>query len=470
MAKTCPEAGKSNVQSVFVCLEDVSGVLQKPTPADYIAPRGNASMNQTPSTTPSEELSESLNALELFQNALEPGEASIPMYLRLQKEGGRPQGHALFLAGMGGAQEPDRVTAAVALQGATGTEVSAAGTTIPLGNVQGGFFPPHGVVMIGEESVLYSGVETNAAGVVTALVGCRRGYGGTAAAAHAEGEEIILKSRVYFQDVCRHTVSLWMKNDHLVQFASGGVVTSIEMGLRNEGGQTVDVTVQFRRMGWASRSFVSGAPQGQVIKVVTKNGDSASQGYTAGGYIYNHTRNDDNAGAGFRITAVDDLNGTLTLEGDIAAWADGDRLDAWLPAASPLGAACESRDARVVIEGKNSTIREGSLSIGTPTEFLAEIGDEFPGESVDTQREISIALNGYMRAESARELGRGYKGSEAAVGLRFGRGAGERLYVHAPRVKVTMPTIGVDGAAFTLDREGAVLGTRGEDALYLIQE
>lgn len=46
MAKTCPTAGKSNVQAVFACIEDVTGVLQKPVAADYIVPRGNASMNQ----------------------------------------------------------------------------------------------------------------------------------------------------------------------------------------------------------------------------------------------------------------------------------------------------------------------------------------------------------------------------------------------------------------------------------------
>lgn len=40
MAKTCPTAGKSNVQAVFACIEDVTGVLQKPVAADYIVPRG----------------------------------------------------------------------------------------------------------------------------------------------------------------------------------------------------------------------------------------------------------------------------------------------------------------------------------------------------------------------------------------------------------------------------------------------
>ena len=35
---------------------------------------------------------------------------------------------------------------------------------------------------------------------------------------------------------------------------------------------------------------------------------------------------------------------------------------------------------------------------------------------------------------------------------------------------MSMPEIGVDGASYTLDRTGAILGTKGEDALYIVQE
>ena len=80
MAATCPSVGKSNYQAVWAALEDVNGVLQKPTAADYIVPRGNATMNQTPTNSASEELSESLNVTDQFQDAVDAGEASIPMY------------------------------------------------------------------------------------------------------------------------------------------------------------------------------------------------------------------------------------------------------------------------------------------------------------------------------------------------------------------------------------------------------
>ena len=113
MAKSCPQVGKSNLQAVFVEIEDVSGVLQKPTAAGYILPNGQATINQTPEYTNSGELSPSLNVTAQFQNATPAGNASIPMYLRIPDDGGHMQGHALYYAAMGEVQEPDTATGTV---------------------------------------------------------------------------------------------------------------------------------------------------------------------------------------------------------------------------------------------------------------------------------------------------------------------------------------------------------------------
>lgn len=464
MTKTCPSVGKSNVQDVFVCIEETSGVLQKPTIDDYIVPRGNASMNQTPTNTASEELSRSLNVIDQFQDAVEAGEASIPMYLRLAKDGGKMQGHALLMAAMGEVQEPDSVTAALSANIEDNTEV------IKIDAASGGVLPTRGVIQIEDEKILYRGATLSDGGIISELTGCVRGYGGTTAASHTEDAVVTLKSRVYMQDTCRYTFSIWMRHDHLVTFGSGGVVTQTEFGLSNEGGQSIDITAQFRRMGWCGRSFIKGTPSGQVLSVIDENGDPAAMAYTEGGYIKNTTKNDDNSGAGYRVVAVDDRAGTITVEGNIASWVGGDRLDPWLPEASAIGDAIESRSARIFVAGKTGKVREGSLSIGTPTEFLAEIGDEFPGESVDTKREISVTMDAYLRAKEAKELGKGYDGYEVPVTLLFGKKAGQILSVYMPRVKMSMPEISTDGAAFTLNRSGAVLGVKGEDALFIIQE
>ena len=463
MAKSCPTAGKSAVQAIWAAIEDVSGELQKPTAADYILPRGNATMNQTPTQTASEELSESLNVIDQFQDAVEAGEATIPMYLRLASDGGKMQGHALFLAAMGNVQESDTVTAALSAQ------ADAAATTLSIDTIAGGFLPPAGIVSVDTETIRYTG-RTITDGVVTALTGCVRGYNGTVAAAHEADAVVTLKSRVYSQDICRNTVSLWMKDDHTVFFASGGVVTATEIAFSNSSGQNVDFTVQFRKMGWVGRSFLAEAPTGQTLKVVDSKGNPAADAYSVGGYIKNTTKGLDNNSAGYRITGVDTTAGTITVEGTIGTFAEDDQIDPWTPASEAVDTVVESRRAKILIDGQTGRIREGSLTLNTPTEFLQEIGDEYPGESVDTQRELSITMNAYFRADNAPEIGKGYNGYEVPVLVRMGLDGGKVLAVAMERVKLSMPEVGTDGAAYTLDRNGAILGTKGEDALYIIQE
>ncbi len=464
--KTCPDVGRSNVQAVWAEIEDVSGVLQKPTPAGYIVPRGNASMNQVPTLTDSEELSESLNVTAQFQDAVGAGDASIPTYLRLAADGVRMQAHALMHTAMGEYQAGGVVTAEVdALDG-----IAADATEIPLDGVTGGVFPPRGLVRIGDEIIRYHNAEVEK-GVPVKLVQCARGYMGTTPEAHADDASIILKSACYYQSVCRHTVSLWVKNDHLVTWGSGGTVTATEFVLSRESGQQLNYSLQFRRMGWAGRSFIK-AIADNVLTVETSKGGNAAWAYTEGSYILNTTQKDDNGGAGYRITGVNHEAGTITLDAtaDLSAWTQGDRLDAWTPKSEPIGEPVESRSARVFVHGLAGALREGSFSMGTPAEFLKEIDDEYPGESLDTKRDISLSLNGYLRASDAQALGRGYEGFDAPMALVFGRKEGRRMSVHLPRVKMNMPEIAVDGAAFTLERTGRVLGTLGEDAVYVVME
>lgn len=96
----CSKLAKANVQRVFVEIEDVKGTLQKPTGSGFVLPAGQATLTQTPTFTPSDELNVSLNVTEQFQDAVVPADLSIPMLLRLSKTES-PQGNALFHALMG---------------------------------------------------------------------------------------------------------------------------------------------------------------------------------------------------------------------------------------------------------------------------------------------------------------------------------------------------------------------------------
>ncbi len=463
--KTCSTVASARIQQVFVVLEDVSGVLQRPTAEGYVLPAGSATLNQAPEYTNSDELTGTLDVIDQFRNALGPGEASIPMIVRLPSDGSKMQGHALLASLMGTVQEPNTVLAEV---GTGGVTISA--TTVPVADITGGVIPPRGVVSIGSEKIRYMSVTTDSNGVITSLTNCVRGYEGTTAAAHDAEDVITLGSRIAVQDNCRPTVSIWLKNDHTVRFASGGVVTAATIPQSKEGGQHCDFTVGFRQMGWCGSSILTSAPAGAVLTVETSEGEKAAEAYTVGGIIKNTTKNDDNSGAGYTITAVNYDAGTITVSPAPSGWAADDKIDPWLPEATPIGVALQSADTRVFVGGKAGKLTEGSITIGTPTAFTSEIGDEFPGENADEMRELSMTNGLYFRAKDAVEFKRGYDGYELPVHIVLGNKAGGSLSLVMPRVKFNMPTVEESDSFVTLTRTGAILGTKGNDSLVIVQE
>ncbi len=466
MAKSCPTVGKSQVQAVFAVLEDVSGELQRPTVDGYILPAGRATMTQSPTYTASEELSPSLNIIEQFQNAVPVGTGSIPMYGRLNKDFSKPEGDALFTALMGDYNDPTLITAAVVLDAGDSLVVgSVVNGTKADGNILAAKLPPRGVLQIGDEKISYAKLTDNKDGTFF-LEGLKRGYMATTEASHAEGEAVQMLSRIYSQNVCRPTCSIYiMDDDKLLRFMSGCAVTQDVVRLQREAGQMFTFDFQGRKMGWCGCGELAEAPVGVVIKLTEGGADA----YTEGGIVRNKTRQDDNAGQGYYIVSVDDVNDTITLSAAPVGWEAGDEIYPWLPAAEPIGTAIESRFARVEVDGIVGKMNDGTLTIATPVTNLEEIGDEFPGEGVDTKRSITLSRSINFRAKDGVEFGKGYRGYELPVTVFAGKEPGLTLAHVMPRVKFNTPELGEGDNVLTLTQDGTALGVTGEDALFIVQ-
>ena len=466
MAKSCSTVASSKTQRVFAVVEDVTGVLQRPTAAGYILPAGRATMNQVPTFTNSDELTDSLDVVNQFKDAVKPGEGKISTIVHIPTDGSKMQAAALFEAMMGIVQEPNVASAVIA----TGGGINAGDTTINISGITGGVFPDRGEVLIGTERIRYLGVTLNTSGVVTALTNCVRGYHSTTAASHAAADSISLKSRVYIQGKCRPTCSVWIQNDHTVMFASGCVVTSVAVPQSKTGGQHCDFTFQFRQLGWAGRSFLGAIPSTGVLSVVTAANVAAGGAYTVGAIVKNTTKNDDNGGAGYTVTAVNTDNGTITVSPVPTGWAKDDQVDAWLPTASPIGVALESSATKVFVGGTAGKLMEGSITLGTPTSFVDELGNDYPGENADNTRAFSMDNSLYFRAEDVLEFKRGYDGYELPVHVVLGNKAGGSLSLVMRRVKFVMPSTDAYDPFVILKRSSAILGTKGNDSLVLVQE
>lgn len=463
----CSNIGQANVQRVVVEVEDVKGVLQKPTAGGYLSPAGQATITQTPTFSPSEEKSASLNVADVFQDAVGPADISIPMYLRISKTESA-QGNALIRALMGIEQAPSTATAGLT------SALTASETTITIDTIADGEFPPVGVVTIGSEKILYMGMtqSPSTAGQWT-LENCTRGYDGTTAASALADDVVTLSSRVWMQDVCRPSVSVWIQSDHTVFFAEGATVTAATIPLTNEGGQHMDFTLQGRRMGWCGTAEISNASSGVLTLA-----DRGAYAFSEGAYIQNATKSDSNNGQGYKITKVDREAGKITVTPTPTAWVAQNVIKPWFPEGVERGDTIESRYARVYISDSVGVPHaeermSGNINIGTPTEFTKPIGSEYPGENADTIRDINIDAGMYFRREDAEKIGLGYKGYEEAVTIVLGADPGKSLAFHFPRIKFNTPEPSTDGAFMTLNQTGTALGKAGlrnrESSLYIVQ-
>lgn len=470
MAKTCPEVARAQLQSVYAVIEDVSGVLQMPTLADYINPAGRATMTQTPTYTDSEELSDSLNPIDQFQDAVPAGSGSIALYGRVNKDFSKPEGDALFVALMGDYNDPTKMSASVA------EAASNSATTIKIedivnanvitDNVLDGKFPPRGVIQIGSEKILYRDSEVNSDGSMT-LKNCKRGYDNTTAAAISAGDDVQMLSRIYSQNVCRPTLSIWILNDDkLCTFMSGCSITQDQVRLQRQSGQMFTFDFQGRQMGWSGVSSIKTAPTGATVELQ----DGGADAYTVGALIQNKTKKDDNNGAGYRVIEVNDVLDTITISPAPSGWAVDDMLHPWLPKGVRIGTAIESRFASVEIDGIAGKMAEGGLTIGTPVTNLEEIGDEYVGEGVSTTRSITLERSINFRTRDGKQFGKGYRGYELPVTVYAGKYPCMTLAHYMPRVKFNTPELNESDTVVTMTQNGTALGVTGEDALFIIQE
>ncbi len=454
------EIGLSRKQKVFACLETVMGTLKFPNATfDFIRPVGNAVVNQNPAFANSEELADTLDLLDQFQNATPAGDFTLAMYLRPSGTLGTatpPQGSVLFRSLQGSVNAA--TTASIT------SLMSASAATLILKAIAGGTLPQVGVILAGTEKIYYTGRSTyvdNA--TIATLTGCTRGYGATTATAHAADVQVSLNSIFYKQETTSPSFSLWVETDHIVQALSGCSVNSAVLEISNEGGVKITFTGQGMQMKWAGTdALVTGYATTATQFVVTD-----SKRFCVGMWIHNETK----SGGPKKIATITSAShtiglGTATLG---ITWATADVIKGYTPSGTIIGDPIESKDTAAYLEGVLTKIKTGSLNIGTPKQYLTdEVGTEYPEDYLENVRDINSSLNLYFRKSAIAYFKDGYDGNEAEVRMTFGEDAGKIMEICMPRCKLTIPAIAFAPPAIELNIPITALGTFGEDSLEII--
>ena len=265
--------------------------------------------------------------------------------------------------------------------------------------------------------------------------------------------------RKYKLNVCRPTVSIWLQHDDVVQFMSGCVVENVEWALSREGLAVLTFSGRGRKAG-----IVGVATIDSVSTKTVSLGEGEAQAFSVGGYVTDLTLNN---GTSYQITAVNTSTDTITLDSAPTGWVATHTIGPWLPeTTTPIGKEIENNSIALTLDGVAGRIRPSTFTAQLPTQFLEEIGDEYPGEAADNKRSVTIDMNVYFRKAEAVRFGQALDGTTLPVVVSASNSNGT-FKITMPKVRLSYPTIGEDDAVLTLESSGTALGTSGEDSFEI---
>lgn len=451
--------GLSRKQRVFTTIEHTKGALTFPNGAtDFIRPAGNATINQDPSFTDSEELKNTLDVLDQFNDSMPPGSWNFAMYARPNGLGNAPQGDVLFQCLLGAKN--------VATTASLTRHITAASSAASYRRLAGGTLPEKGIILLDSEYLYYDGLtETNSTqGAFTSLT---RAYSGTAAIHLATSSNLQLKSVFYKEATDCSTFSLWVETDHFVQGLSGCTVANGVVSLDTKGGTKITFNGEGMEMVWAGTSTVATHDGSTAGRSVIKVTDASI--FSSGSYIQNYTQADSRSGFGYEVTSSNATTNYLTLGNAIVGtWATNDVIKGYLPSETAIGTAIENRDTRILINSVSTTIKTCDLNIGCPKQYVTdEVGTDFPEDFMSNVRDINSNLSIYFRESDAKYFSEGIAGNQVPVKLTFGDTAGYKMEIYMKKCRLKVPQVSFSAPAVNLGITMKALGTDGEDSLEL---
>ena len=484
--------GTARKQKVFAVKETTSGTLKFPASdgSDFIMPAGPATIKQTPDFINSEEINDSLDVIDQFQNAQPPGDWSCNMYLRLPDDHAEDVQGDILLECLQGSKVNSGTVA-----GSLAVDIAADATEIAYTTLTGDTrFPETGVIEItdadnGNEKIYYRGI--TASSLTGTFHNCIRGWDGSTAGSHAgdaSGPYVIkLHSDWYRQAVNSPTFSLWVMTDHFTQGLSGCTVNSGSVGVDNEGAVTFTMSGQGMAMVWAGSDDVATETLTTQLTVYVTDASK----FSVGAFVYclhADGTSDDNSDAGYQIASIDSSANTLTfVSGQTtgSTWAVTDEVIGYLPTGTTVPNAIESRYTYVWVDDgateSRGKFRSSDLSFNVPKNYIIdEVGTTNPEGFVEDVREITTDMNIYFRKDDAKYFELGSLGNTFKMHLLFGNmgtnvppdGAGfddvRKLGISMPKARSNTPTIGIEGATVTLAMPTTALGVKGEDSCDIV--
>ena len=157
---------------------------------------------------------------------------------------------------------------------------------------------------------------------------------------------------------------------------------------------------------------------------------------------------DDNAGAGYHVSNVDETTNTLTIDSaggfDIGDATGLEFIGPWLPDSIESGTVVHGRQGAVSLDNATLSVTDSSITINNNISYVTDEKDGSDFASIVTtpgMREVSGSVSLYFRAADTKYFATGRDSLQAPVQINLGTAQNQRFAIYLPSSVFTIPTL-----------------------------
>jgi len=450
-------------QDCFCVKETTKGTAIYPTAAtERVVTAGTAEINQQASFSDSEEVVNSLDVMDRFQDQMGAGTWSVPIYIRTSgTKGTPPMGKILYESLMG--LETIVTDTSVTYEQAT-TKPSF---TIWMRKSHTVFYATGACTEAGKLNF------TNKGGSKVDFSGgfMRMGWAGTSAAngatANGSGSGYLTDHAQYpagTTSIHLDTGTGTVLEGDTVTFAGDLTVYFVETGCAGDGDS--DITIRAPGLTTTLDEDVAMTITGSSKITLDSGGGKL---YTAGTRI--EIGADNNTNAGYEIASVTVASDKLFMA-EAVTCADNAEITGFLPTYTAVGTVLENKNLAITFDGTSKNLKSLSVDVNSPVAWQTDeiTTSGYVTEYIEDRRAIKCSLDVLFREQDVSYFYDATQNTQVSVIAINDGGAGDKCTINIPQTELEVPQTQTSSPTVSLSIAGTGLGSTGEDSCSIVFE
>ncbi|MBI5523367.1 MAG: hypothetical protein HY910_12120 [Desulfarculus sp.] len=271
-------------------------------------------------------------------------------------------------------------------------------------------------------------------------------------------------SVVYAPALTLPSFSFGSKLGHVTRFAAGCLVESGKFSIVSKGGIKCSFSGPCRQVMQAGRASTVADSTTTVIKLEA----GGAKLFDVGSRVQVGAAN--NAGAGYAVSAHDEVADTITITPALAQAPAADvAVQGYLPTPTLAGAPLEGRLGSVKFDTVAVSITSADLSITNKLNLLEDevTPDDFPSGYVPGARSVKGDLSLYFLRKYLGHFRQAKNQADVAVALGGGNTAGSILTVSMAKGRLDTPEISASNDTLMSKLPFTAMGNAGEDEISI---